>query len=182
MAGRIPAKQARVARRLALATVLAAVGASAVATSGFGQLGNEPITANRFVVTIGGDEIASFQELAGITVEVEPSEYWSTSGDAVKLDRLVGKIKPPTVTLKRGMTDSRELWSWFEAVRLGNIAAARRSARLTAFNAEGRPVATWGLEKAWPSMLEAGALEEGTTQAMTETVTLTAESIQRLAP
>ena len=182
MAGRIPARKARVARRLALATVLAAVGASAVATSGFGQLGNEPITANRFVVTIDGYEIASFQELAGITAEVEPSEYWSTSGDSVTVNKLAGKIKPPAVTLRRGMTNSRELWSWFEAVRLGTMAAARRSATLTAFNAEGQPVAKWWLEKAWPSKLEAGALRAGSTQTMTETVTLTAQYVQRVAP
>src|SRR5688500_7021138 len=92
MAGFIPAKKARVARRLALATVLAAVGASAAATSGFGQLRNEPITANRFVVTIDGYEIASFQELAGITAEVEPSEYWEGSGGDVRVNKLVGKI------------------------------------------------------------------------------------------
>jgi hypothetical protein len=62
----------RFARRLALASLLVAVGASAVATSGFGQLADAPLTANRFALTIDGVEIASFTELSGITTEVCP--------------------------------------------------------------------------------------------------------------
>jgi phage tail-like protein len=158
-----------------------AVAASAVATSGFGQLGNETITANRFVITLDGFEIATFQELSGITTEVESSAYWEASGENIQLNKLVGKLKPPTITLKRALTDSLELWSWHEAVRAGVLGAARRSASLTAFGADGRPVAKWWLEKAWPSKLETGTLKGDSTQPMIETVTLTTEYVQRIA-
>jgi phage tail-like protein len=140
------------------------------------------ITANRFVITIDGYEIATFAELSGIVAEVEPSEYWETSGDQVQVNKLPGKLKPPTITLRRGMTGSLELWSWHEAVRQGTMGAARRSCSLTMINAEGKPVGKYWLEKAWPSKMELAGLKAGASEALMETVTLTCEYIQRVAP
>ena len=113
---------------------------------------------------------------------MEPSGYWETSGTDVTVNTPAGKFKPPTISLKRGMNGSLELWSWFEAVRTGNIRAARRSCTLTMFNAEGKPVAKYWLEKAWPTMLELAGLKAGASEALIEAVTLTCEYIKRLAP
>jgi phage tail-like protein len=140
------------------------------------------ITANRFAIVIDGYEIAVFSELSGITAEVETSEYWETSGDAVAVNKLPGKFKPPTVTLKRGMNGSLELWSWHEAARKGTIGAARRSCSLIMYNAEGKPVGKYWLEKAWPTKMELAGLKAGAGEALIETVTLTCEYIQRVAP
>ena len=57
-----------------------------------------------------------------------------------------------------------------------------RTAFLTAYNSEGRPVAKWVLENAWPTKLEIGTLKSGTTQVLTESVTLVSEYMQRVAP
>lgn len=143
---------------------------------------SDVLTANRFSVTIDGYEIATFQELSGIVTEVEPSGYWETSGTDVTVNAPAGKFKPPTISLKRGMNGSLELWSWFEAVRTGNIRAARRSCTLTMLNTEGKPVAKYWLEKAWPTKLELAGLKAGASEALIETVTLTCEYIKRLAP
>ncbi len=50
------------------------------------------------------------------------------------------------------------------------------------FNSGGRPVARYFLANAWPSKIELSALKAGASEALMETVTLTAESIQRVAP
>ena len=140
------------------------------------------ITANRYTITIDGFEIATFSELRGIVSEVEPQEYWEVNGDNITLNKLPGKFKPPTITLKRGMKGSLELWTWHEAVRTGNMAAARRSVSLTMFNSEGKPVAKYWLEKAWPSKVELTGLKAGASEALLESVTLSCEYIQRMAP
>jgi phage tail-like protein len=140
------------------------------------------ITASRFSVTIDGYEIAAFSELVGITAEVESSGYWETSGTDVTVNKVAGKVKPPTVVLKRGMNGSLELWAWHEAVRAGTVNAARRSCTLTMFNAEGKPVAKYWLEKAWPAKLDLAGLKAGAGEALIETVTLVCEYIQRVAP
>lgn len=175
-------KRARVIRgtgRL-LATAVPAVAATTMAAPTGATA--EQVSATRFTLTIDGYEIAAFQELVGMTLELQQSEYWESSGDDVSVTKLPGRVMPPSVTLGRGLTGSVELWSWHEAVRSGGMNAARRSTSLVAFSAEGRPVVKWWLEKAWPSKLEIGARPAGTAAVLTEKVTLTAESIQRVAP
>ena len=141
------------------------------------------ITANRFSITIDGYEIATFSELSGIVAEIEPTDYWETTADSnLTVSKLPGKFKPPTITLKRGMNGSLELWAWHEAVRKGTMSAARRSCTLTMFNADGKPVARYWLEKAWPCKMELAGLKAGAGEALMETVTLTCEYIQRVKP
>jgi hypothetical protein len=50
------------------------------------------------------------------------------------------------------------------------------------YNAEGKAVAKYWLEKAWPSKIEIGAMKAGATTVVYETVTLTCEQLQRVAP
>ncbi len=86
------------------------------------------------------------------------------------------------MTLKRGMNGSLALWAWHETVRTGSMNAARRSCSLTMFNAEGQPVAKYWLEKAWPSSIDLAGLKAGASEVLLETVTLTADYIQRVSP
>ncbi|HKY60353.1 MAG TPA: phage tail protein [Gemmatimonadota bacterium] len=133
-----------------------------------------PATAARFSITIDGVEIASFSELAGINSRVEPVE----------------------IVFKRGKTRRPEMLAWHEAVREGNMAAARKSASLVMYDYDGKPIARYHLENAWPSKIEIGGLaaqgnvsdfeflkaraSRGGEVAM-ETVTMVCESIQRVA-
>ena len=168
-----------VARRLALAALLVVAGGAALAGSGFGQSSTEPVvTANRFVISIDGVPIATFQELTGITSEIEPPDTYQYSDRDTVLSKLPELVKPPTITLKRAMTGSLQLWAWHEAVRLGRP-DARKHAKLSMFNSEGRVVSSWFLEGAWVSKIDIGTLKAGTTQYVTESVTLVSEYLQR---
>jgi phage tail-like protein len=141
-----------------------------------------PITANRFSLVVDGVEIATFNELSGIVAEVDASEYWESSQNGVMVQKLPGKLKPPSVVLRRGMNGSMELWNWHEAVRRGTLSGARRSCSLIMFNSAGQPVARYFLTNAWPSKIELTGLKAGASETLVETVTITAESIQRVAP
>jgi phage tail-like protein len=155
--------------------VIAAAGISAAASLG-ALAQSEPVTANRFALTIDGFEIATFSELSGIFSEVEPVYASETS------DRLIPKNKPPFVTLKRGLTGALDLWTWHEAVTERRMQQARRDVSLVMFNPEGVPVARYFLTKAWPSKMELSGLQAGQSEELIETLTLTAEHVQRVAP
>ena len=142
----------------------------------------EAMTAARFSITIDGYEIATFSELTGLSSEVEPVDYLEATDKQMTLTKLPGKAKPPTIVLKRGKTGGMELWAWHEAVRRGDIAAARKNCTLVMYNTEGKPVARYYLEHAWPSKLEISALKAGSAEVLYETVTLTCEHLQRVAP
>src|SRR3954447_5127985 len=146
------------------------------------QQPNDALTAARFSITIDGYEIASFSELQGITTEVEAVDFLESTDREVVFKKLPGKRKPPTVVLKRGKNNSMELWAWHEAVLLGDIVAARKSCSLVMYNYDGKPVARYHMEHAWPAKLEIGALKAGASEVLMETVTLVCERIQRVAP
>ena len=142
----------------------------------------EAITASRFSITIDGYEIAAFSELQGITTQVDVVDFLQSSDKEVMLTKLPGKRTPPTVILKRGKNNSMELWSWHEAVLAGDMAAARKSCSLVMYNTDGKPVARYHMENAWPAKIELGGLKAGASEVLMESVTVVCEHIQRVAP
>jgi phage tail-like protein len=142
----------------------------------------EAITASRFSITIDGYEIAAFSELQGIQTQVDVVDFMQSSDKEVMLSKLPGKRTPPTVTLKRGKNNSMELWSWHEAVLAGDMAAARKSCSLVMYNTDGKPVARYHMENAWPAKIEIGGLKAGASEVLMESVTVVCEHIQRVAP
>jgi phage tail-like protein len=142
----------------------------------------DALTAARFSITIDGYEIASFSELQGITTSVEVVDFVESSDKEVIIKKLPGRKNPPTLVLNRGKNNSMELWGWHEAVQAGNMAAARKSCSLVMYNVDGKPVARYHLEHAWPSKIEIGALKAGASEVLMETVTMVCEHIQRVAP
>lgn len=140
---------------------------------------NDALTIARFSLTIDGVEIGQFSELGGITSEVELME---TTANTLQLKKLPGKRVPPTVTLKRGMNKDTGIFAWHQSVVEGQLAAARKSCTLTMYASDGKPMARYHLESAWPSKVEISALKAGASEVLYETLTLTCEDIQRVTP
>jgi phage tail-like protein len=161
--------------------VAAAIGAWTSSSQGAAAPpGGEPLTAARFELTIDGHSLAVFSELVGISSSVDIEDVRVDPKRKHKLKKLPGKRTPPTVVLKRGMTRNIELSAWHELVILGDV-AARKNVTLTMYDVTGDPVVRYHLTNAWPSKLEIGALKSGASSALTETVTLVAEFIQRVS-
>jgi phage tail-like protein len=136
----------------------------------------DAITVAQFSLTIDGVEIAQFSELVGITSEAETGDL---AGFVLK--KLPGKRNPPTVTLRRGLTTDLQISAWYDTAVEGRTREARKSAALVMYDTAGDPVARYHLENAWPSKLEVGLLKAGASDLF-ETVTLTCDSTQRVAP
>jgi phage tail-like protein len=136
----------------------------------------DAITAARFSLTIDGVEIAQFSELVGITSDAEPDNL---AGFVLK--KLPGKRHPPTVTLRRGLTTDMQISTWHDTAVEGRTSEARKNAALVMYDTAGDPVARYHLENAWPSKLEVSSLKAGASDLF-ETLTLTCDSTQRVAP
>jgi len=161
----------------------AAAGAAALVAAGINPglaLAEDAITAARFTITIDGHSMATFTELEALVSEVETTDFLSSIDRGV-LKKLPGKRNPPTVTLKRGLNNSLEMWAWHEAVLLGDIAHALKTCTLDMDDQNGKPVARYHMENAWPSKVEVGALKAGTSEVLMETVTIVCEHIQRVS-
>jgi phage tail-like protein len=141
----------------------------------------DPITASRFSITIDGYEIAAFSELKGITTEVKPVEHLESTDKELVLKKLPGKPEPATIELVRGKTADMALWAWHEAVLQGDILAARKSCSLVMYGADGKPVARYHMEAAWPSVVKIGAMKAGQNDVLMETVVIVCEHLQRVS-
>jgi phage tail-like protein len=141
----------------------------------------DPIVAARFELSIDGHSLGVFSELSGITTEIEAVDYVRSSSRETTYKKLPGKNKPPTLTLKRGHTASLDLWALHEAARTGESSAVK-SGDLTAYDAQGQVVARYHLVNAWPSKIEISTLPAGASQQLYESVTITCDHIQRIAP
>ena len=141
----------------------------------------EVIAASRFSITVDGTEIAQFNELVGITSEIDVIDFMENSEqDFMQNKKLPGKRKPPTITLKRGKSKSMELYTWHEAVLLGKIGAARRSGSVILYDYEGNPVSRYHFHNGWPAKISLGGLKAGSNEILMEEVTIVCERLERI--
>jgi phage tail-like protein len=152
-----------------------------VGTTGSSMVTNaaaKVVSANRFVVQIDGMPSAiSFTELSNISSEVEPAEYYSTSqAMGVNLMKTYGKIKPATVTLKRGVDTDHSLWIWHNRVIVGDP-SARSNCSLILENTARQAIATYNLINAWPNKLQVQGLKAGGSEVLIAECTLVCDQI-----
>ena len=80
----------------------------------------DPYKNFRFLVEIDAIVQAGFSDVSGYGSSVEVIEY-REGGDAALVRKLPGKVSYPDITLKWGVTDSRELYDWHLAAVNGAI-------------------------------------------------------------
>jgi phage tail-like protein len=145
------------------------------------QVGSqEPLTAARYSLVIDGIEIAAFSELVSLESEIDPGAI--AGADRKPASKTSSGNPLPNVTLRRGMTGGMEMWAWHQTAVNGQLAAAQKSVTLIMYNTEGKPIARFFLQRAWPSSVEVSAAKAGASAILYETVTLVGDSLQRVSP
>jgi phage tail-like protein len=139
-----------------------------------------PITAARFSLTVDGETIASFSELNGIKTEIKSTEFIESGEKGLVQMNIPANPVMAEITFSRGQTDDIKMWAWHETARAGQMGAARKSASLYMFDAAGEVVAQYTLENAWPSSIVLGALKAGSSEVLTEKITLKCDHCQRI--
>jgi len=149
--------------------------------TGLPGLTSDAIAASHFTIEIDGNEIAQFQEVGGITSEIgviELNENTALGQPIVK--KLPGPRKPPTITLKRGKNVSTQLWDWHYAMSQGKVVDARKNGSIVLFDFTHGEVARWDFYNAWPSKVTVSNLKAGSSDIVTEEVSMVCEDIKRV--
>src|SRR3981081_2538701 len=142
---------------------------------------NDAIAASRFSITVDGTEIAQFNELVGITSEIDVIDFIENGQQELGITKkLPGKRKPPHITLKRGKSSSMEIYAWHEAVVLGKIGMARRSGSLILYDYDGNAVSRYHFHNGGHSMISMGGLKAGDNEILMEEVTIVCERLERI--
>jgi phage tail-like protein len=135
----------------------------------------DPPFTGHFVFSVGSEgeiEIGAFTECSGLSVDVEVEEL-KEGGQNQFVHKLPGRLKWPNIVLKRGITNSDQLFAWlaecsgegFEG--LGNK-LARKEGEVALMDSSGNRIRTWEFEGAFPVKWTGPTLAAGSRDAATE--------------
>jgi phage tail-like protein len=136
----------------------------------------DPYKDFRFLVEIDGIVQAGFSECSGFGSDVEVIDY-REGGESATVRKLPGKTSYPDITLKWGVTDSRELYDWHRAAVNGAI--ERKNGSIILQDDLGDEKVRWNFFEAWPSKWAGAALNATGNAVAVETLTVTCEKLER---
>ena len=140
-----------------------------------------PYRNYRFLLEFDSIGVAAFSECTLPDSTTEPIEY-RTGDDAKATVRKLGSLtKYGNLTLKRGTTDSTDLFEWRKQVEQGNVDGARQSIAVVLLDEEGTPGPRWEFENAWPSKYDAPDLNATANEVAIETLEVAVEGMERVA-
>jgi phage tail-like protein len=112
----------------------------------------DPYLNFRFRVEIDGIQQAGFMECTGLGSQVEVVEY-REGGIGAGAHKLPGKVCYPDITLKWGISDSKELYQWHLDVIRGQL--QRKNGTVVLLDAAGNEKLRWSFFNAWPCKWQA---------------------------
>jgi phage tail-like protein len=136
----------------------------------------DPYRGFNFLVEIDGITQAGFQEASGLDATTDVVDY-REGADPNHVRKLTGLNKFSPVTLKRGITDSDELWKWRQTVLDGKT--VRKNGSIILLNEAGEEKLRWNFMDAWPSKWTGPSLNSTATAVAVETLELTHEELRK---
>jgi phage tail-like protein len=141
----------------------------------------DPLVSAWFGLEFQGEVTGAFRECTGLGSENEVVEYKASGpkGEQV-IKKVPGRLKWNNISLKRGITDSMDMWKWRKLVEEGKMTDARKNGTVTMFNQKGDPVAKWNFVNAWPSKLSGPTANAANNEAAIEELEITHEGYERV--
>jgi phage tail-like protein len=139
---------------------------------------NDPLRNFRFRVEIGGIGEAHFSEVTGFDISTDAIDY-REGHESPHVRKLPGLNKFGNVTLKRGITDSMNLYKWYKDVVAGKI--ERQDVTIVVLDEIGGDKARFEIREAWPIKYDPMDLNAKGNDVSIETMELVNEGIDRTA-
>lgn len=128
----------------------------------------DPAPAYKFYVELTGVIVGEFLQCGGLSMQREVFEY-AEGGVNDYVHQLPGRNRYGRITLKHGITYSRELWRWYRTgLYDGNVLRVNMSIILG--NAEGKKAKHWDVYEAYPVRWVGPDLDTSSKQVAVETI------------
>lgn len=137
----------------------------------------DPYLGFRFRVEVDSLVVAGFSEVTGLELGMQPEEY-EEGGVNTHTHRLPTRYTQPNVVLRRGLTDSRELWDWIENAVNGRI--ERRNGRVILLDSTGELSWGWSFRDAYPVRWAGPELRADQGAVAIETLELAHEGVTKM--
>lgn len=139
--------------------------------------GTDPYRSYNFKLDIAGVTEGHFTECSGLGVRVTPIEYREGGNNQV-VRHIPGPVDYAAVTLRYGLTNSRELWDWLMLAVQGNV--ERKNISIIMLDSSGtNETMRWNLNDAWPSEWRGAPLDAMSKEIAIESLTLVFDTLER---
>lgn len=136
---------------------------------------NDPYGGFNFLVEVDGVTVAGFSECSGLDTETDIIEYRNGDED-ITVRKLPGLKKFTNITLKRGFTESTELWEWRKKVMDGQT--ERQTGSIVLLNEAREEALRYNFREGWPSKWQGPALNAASSEVAIETLEIACEAIE----
>jgi phage tail-like protein len=140
---------------------------------------NDPYRNYRFRVEIDGIQVAGFADATIADTTVDSVDY-REGADPPYQRKLSGLVKYGNITLKKGLTDSMDLYNWQKQVVQSGASGNRKNLSLILIDEAGQDKAQWDVVEAWPTKYDPSDFSAKGNDVMVETLELVHEGITRV--
>ncbi len=137
---------------------------------------NYPLPAYQYSVDIGDDGQMNFQEVSGLTVEMDTITYKHGMSFKTGAIHMPAQTKEINLTLKKGVfRGDKALYTWITNTSLN--ANDKKDIKISLLDDEYNPVVTWLVINAFPKKMETGGFNAANSDASVETLELMADKL-----
>jgi phage tail-like protein len=136
----------------------------------------DPYRSFNFRVEIDGITRAGFRECTGLDSTTDAVDY-REGGDGLTVRKLPGLVKHSNITLKRGLTDDKDLYEWRLKAATGEV--ERREGSIVLLDDKGEEKMRWNFKQAWPSKWTGPTFNATGNEIGIETLELVHEGLER---
>ena len=141
---------------------------------------SDPLIGFQFQLDLAGQVAGYFTEVSGIGSENEVVEHKIVDKDGKEtIQKIPGRLKWENVVLKRGITDTLDMWDWRKTVEEGNMADARKNCSIKMYDRNYTLAAQWDLINTWPSKISTPGFKSDGNEVTVEELTLVHEGMER---
>lgn len=137
---------------------------------------NDPYRGFNFEVQIDSSTVAGFREVSGLSFTTDPVEYREGTDVPLHVRKLTGLRKFANISLKRGFTQSKDLWNWYKNTLNG--VEDRRNGAIVLHDEQHNEVLRWNFEAAWITKWEGATMNATSNDVAIETVELAVERVE----
>jgi phage tail-like protein len=141
----------------------------------------DPYRNYSFLVEIGGINQAGFAECTGFGANTDPIEYREGNEKPLTVRKLPGLTKYTNITLKWGITDSRDLYDWYIDITKGKI--ERKDGFIVLMDTDGiTEKIRWAFTDGWPCKWDGPDFNAKGTDVAIQTMEICHEGITQVTP
>lgn len=132
-----------------------------------------------FKLKIDGVEIKAITEVSGLKLEADVVELKAQTAEGKYINqKMMGRPKSGEITVTRPLTDETKLEDWIKKVYDGALGESRKDGQIDILSYDGVKIKAYKFKRGFPKSLEIGSLKAGSTDVLTEKLTIAHEGLE----